>query len=466
MKIFSSIVIYLCLAFVTMLSGVEAPGTKTIVPKPCGDILLNPGKGWVLYGLADWQDPAAMAIGTIGYKRFAWSEIEPVEGQYDWKKIDDAMAGWAKAGKQFSFGVMCANSHSKDPYVTPKWVFDAGAKCRMIDMKDVSNPYAGVPGQKAVPDFYDPVFLEKLRNFLSAMGKKFDGDGRIAFIDIRSYGNWGEGHMHPFGGKGLTAEEFKHHVQMHLDSFKKTRLCISAEAKAHQSVYDWDVQQGVAARRDGICGNSDGRETARAFGYAPGVFEFFGSYTWMKEKGWWDGKGDKGHGHKLVDCVENGKPSYIGLSHGGKESLRFLEAERPLIEKLANRMGYHFVLKEAAFPEKITSGSSFTARFTWFNEGVAPVYVPCTVALALLDGSDLPVDICWLEACRPSKWMPDKPVIEETKVIFKKHVTGGYRLAVALVEGNGSDRPVIRLGIDGRTVSGWYPLEKVYVSVP
>ena len=198
MKIFSSIVIYLCLAFVTMLSGVEAPGTKTIVPKPCGDILLNPGKGWVLYGLADWQDPAAMAIGTIGYKRFAWSEIEPVEGQYDWKK----------AGKQFSFGVMCANSHSKDPYVTPKWVFDAGAKCRMIDMKDVSNPYAGVPGQKAVPDFYDPVFLEKLRNFLSAMGKKFDGDGRIAFIDIRSYGNWGEGHMHPFGGKGLTAEEF------------------------------------------------------------------------------------------------------------------------------------------------------------------------------------------------------------------------------------------------------------------
>ena len=72
----------------------------------------------------------------------------------------------------------------------------------------------------------------------------------------------------------------------------------------------------------------------------------------MKEKGWWDGKEDKaGNGYKLVDCVENGKPSYIGLSQGGKEeSLKFLAAERLLIEQLANRMGYHFVLKEARYP--------------------------------------------------------------------------------------------------------------------
>ena len=47
---------------------------------------------------------------------------------------------------------MCANSHSKTPYVTPKWVFDAGAKHRLLDMKDLPNPYAGRPGKKAVPD--------------------------------------------------------------------------------------------------------------------------------------------------------------------------------------------------------------------------------------------------------------------------------------------------------------------------
>jgi len=460
--------LYLCLgvAFSTTVFGLDVLPAKTVTPFPCNDVLLNPGKGWVLYGIADWQDPAAMAIGNIGYQRFAWSDLEPTEGHFDWRKVDNALAGWAKAGKQFSFGVMCANSHSKDPYVTPKWVFDAGAKYRLIDMKDVSNPYSGIPGQKAVPDFYDPVFLGKLKNFLLAMGKKFDGDERIAFVDIRSYGNWGEGHMHPFGGKGLTAEEFKHHVQMHLDSFKKTRLCISAEGREHVSVYDWAVQQGVAARRDGICGNSDGHETARAFGYAPGIFEFFGSYTWMKEKGWWDGKGEKGNGHKLVDCVEKGKPSYIGLSHGGKESLKFLEAERPLIEKLANRMGYHFILKEAVFPGNLVSGSGGTVRWTWSNEGVAPIYVPCVVALALLDSRDEPVDICWPEECKPATWIPGKPAIEEAKVAFCKAVPGEYRLAIGLVRSIGENKPIIQLGIKGRTINGWYPLGTVSLVKP
>ena len=446
--------------------GAAESATTTVTPKPSSELLLNPGKGWLLYGMAEWQDPKAMAVAGAAYHRFTWAELEPVEGQFNWSKVDKALEGWAKAGKQFSTGVMCANSHSKDPYVTPKWVFDAGAKYRLLDMKNLPHAYAGTPGQKAVPDFYDPVFLEKLKNFLNAMGRRYDGDPRLAFVDIRSYGNWGEGHMWPFGGKGLTADEFKHHVQLHLDAFKKTRLCISAEAKEHAAVYDWAVQQGVAARRDGICGNSDGRETAQAFGHAPGVFEFFGSYTWMKEQGWWDGRKDKnGHGYKLADCVENGKPSYIGLSHGGKESLQFLAAERPLIERLANRMGYHFVLKEAAFPAQFATDAPAAVKLTWSNEGIAPVYVPCTVALALLDARDQPVEVCWPDACRPVAWLPGTPVVEDAKAIFSKAPAGEYCLAVGLVPHIGDAKPWIKLGIEGRTADGWYPLGAVKVGV-
>lgn len=454
-----------CLGLMFSAFGLDAPATTTVAPKPINDVLLNPGKGWVLYGMAEWQEPKAMALGNIGYARFAWSDFEPAEGQFNWKKLEDALAGWDKVGRPFAFGVMCANSHSKDPYVTPKWVFDAGAKHRLIDMKTLANPYAGVPGQKAVPEFFDPVFLAKLKNFLNAMGKKFDGDPRIAFIDIRSYGNWGEGHMYPFGGKGLTPDEFKQHVQMHLDAFKKSRLCISAEGKEHAPVYDWAVQQGVAARRDGICGNSDGRETLRAFGHAPGVFEFYGAYTWMKTQGWWDGKKDKnGNGHKLADCVENGKPSYIGLSQGGKEEcLKFLADERPLIERLANRMGYHFVLKEATFPSRMALNAPATVKLTWSNEGVAPIYVPCAVALALLDAKDQPVEVSWLEACKPATWMPDKPAIEDAKATFAKARSGEYRLAVGLVQRTGDEKPWVKLGIEGHTAGGWYPLGPVRV---
>jgi hypothetical protein len=477
-------ILFSCVGLTLGAFGLDAPATTTVTPKPSNEVLLNPGKGWVLYGMAEWQDPKAMAIGNIAYHRYGWSDLEPAEGQFNWKKVEDALAGWDKAGKQFAFGVMCANSHSKDPYVTPKWVFDAGAKHRLIDMKTLANPYAGTPGQKAVPEFYDPIFLEKLKNFLNAMGKKFDGDPRIAFIDIRSYGNWGEGHMYPFGGKGLTSDEFKHHVQMHLDAFKKSRLCISAEGKEHAAVYDWAVQQGVAARRDGICGNSNGSETARAFGHAPGIFEFYGAYTWLKEQGWWDGKKDKnGNGHKLVDCVENGKPSYIGFSQGGKECLKFLEAERPLIDRLANRMGYHFVLKEATLPTRIALNAPATVKLTWSNEGVAPIYVPCSVAVALLDAKDQVVEVGQVfpgsaavptatgtvasgsgrDARGPGSWLPGKPSVEETKVTFTKAKPGEYRLAVGLVQRVGDEKPWIKLGIEGRTGGGWYPLGAVRI---
>jgi hypothetical protein len=151
-------------------AGLDASTAMTVTPRPTHEVLLNPGKGWVLYGMPEWQVPTAMVMGNIGYERFQWSDLEPVEGQFNWKKLEDALAGWDKAGKQFAFGVMCASSHSKSPYVTPKWVFDAGAKHRLIDLNTLANPYAGVPGQKAVPEFYDPVFLLKLKNFLNAMG--------------------------------------------------------------------------------------------------------------------------------------------------------------------------------------------------------------------------------------------------------------------------------------------------------
>jgi hypothetical protein len=187
---------------------------------------------------------------------------------------------------------MCLNSHTSKPdgYSTPKWVFDVGLPRRVVELKEVKLRTTGTPGVKIVPTFNDPVFLDKLADFLAAMGRRFDGDRRIAFLDVRSYGNWGEGHMHPFGGEPISPEEFRHHIQRHLDAFQKTPLCISCENQRspHVGVYDWAVKEKrCVARRDGICGNSNGSENLRAFGIAPAVFELFGPYDFLKEQEWW-----------------------------------------------------------------------------------------------------------------------------------------------------------------------------------
>lgn len=459
------------LVFLALAGGRASGDTVTVSPTPSSAVVLNPGKGWALYGDAPAHDNRLLAVSNLGYRRFEWADLEPSEGSFDWAPVESFLAGWDKLGKQAAFGVMCLSSHTRRPdgYSTPKWVFDAGSPRRIVELKEIKQQTTGTPGVKVVPTFNDPVFLEKLSTFLKAMGRRFDGERRIAFIDVRSYGNWGEGHMHPFGGEPITSEEFRHHIELHLKAFKATRLCVSCENQRspHVSVYDWAVKEkGCAARRDGICGNSDGSETLRAFGIAPAVFELFGPYEMLKEQGWWHGRdreNRKGYGHRLEDCVEIGKPSYIDLSRGGKSGLELLTAEPGLVNRLANRMGYHFLIEEVSYPGAFARSRPTTAAFRWRNAGVAPIYVPCHVAIGLLDASDRVRASCWPPEAKPKNWAPDQTVSETLTLRFPDAPPGSYQLSVGLFENRAAENPSIRLGIEGKTARGWHVLGPVQV---
>ncbi len=453
----------LCLPLVWGLAVTAAGGETVVHPTPAKGIVLNPGKGWVLYGNAEWHSERLHAVANLGYRRFEWAELEPEEGRYNWQPVDEYLESWAKRGKQAAFGVMCCNSHTRRPggYSTPKWVFDAGAAYRRIDLTKIDRPTTGTPGVKIVPDFDDPIFLEKLKHFLSAMGKRYDGDPRIAFYDVRSYGNWGEGHLWPFGGEPISGDMFRYHIQLHLDAFPHTRLCISCENKSgpHVAVYDWAVKEmHCAARRDGICGNSDGSETLRAFGVAPAVFELFAAYPYLKEVGWWygrDNSGNKNMGYKLEDCVERGKPSYIDLSRGGKTGEQLLDEEPELVRRLANRMGYHFVLETARFMPDLRIGTPIEVRITVANRGVAPIYIPCVPALALLDADGRPVAVHPVPEVDPHRWMPDETTEAVLQGRFDDVPPGRYRLAVGLLADVEAEKPAVRFAVEETTDEGW-----------
>ena len=452
----------------TAMRDARAGGDSVVIePAAIRDVLINPGKGWFAFGMPQKNAPEVVALSAAGYDRFDWSRLNPSEGTCDWRPVDEAILAWKAAGRSFSFGVMCLNSHTSAPggYATPKWVFDAGARGTVVDLAR-KGTYDGTPGPKMVPDFTDPVFLAKLRVFLAAMAARYDGHPDLAYIDIRSYGNWGENHMWPFGLPDISAADFTRHLQMHLDLFRRTVLQLSVGSHTFDATLDWALDRGIGIRRDGICGNSDGSECARALGRQMAVFEFYGGYPWLKEQGWWDGRdrtGRQGHGHRLADCVENGKPSWISMYWPG-DAKALVAAERPLVERLANRMGYHFVLARAEHPASLAPGVPSRVTLRWKNEGVAPVYVHCVVALALLDARDEPAEVAWPSGCDPRSWAPGRESHEDAEVTFAKARAGQYRLAVGLVEYVGCTAPIVRLGIAGRTAGGWYPLGRVTVA--
>ena len=354
-------------------------GIMTVTPQATDTPLVNPGKGWVAYGNASGHSKEILDYTSLGYHRYIWSKIEPKEGEYHWEIIEKDIKSWTDLGKQFAFGVVGASSHSGTFWVSPQWVFDAGAKYDTFELINPALPTAGTEGKKLVPLFADPVYMEKLKNFINAMARHFDGHPDVAFIDIRSYGNWGEGHMHPFRKHNITPEQYKEHLLIHRNAFKKTLLAMPGGNRPFVDLYPWAVDQGITIRRDGICGNSNGSETAICENRLPGIFEFYAGYPLMKELGWWDGVQDKWkRGFRPADCIETGKATWCDLSRGGKGGMQLLKDDPELVRRLTNRLGYHFVITKASWPETVsaTANKPLEISVQWENRGVASLFFP------------------------------------------------------------------------------------------
>jgi len=95
---------------------------------------------------------------------------------------------------------------------------------------------------------------------------------------------------------------------------------------------------------------------------------------------------------------------------------------------------------------------------------VAPIYIPCAVAVALLDETGQRVGTAWPEECRPGKWMPGQPAVEKARVKLPDTTPGEYRLALALTRKKNDAVPYIGLGTDLPTVDGWYVLGELEVT--
>jgi len=416
----------------------------TVKPGQARGPVLNPGKGWISYGWSNGKTKQEIDLTSVGYTRFEWSALEPSEEKFNWKNLDGFIKSWAKHGKQVAFGVMNANSHSgaKDGYVTPKWVFDDGVKDKSWEVKSGADAMTGNPGWKREPaNWHDPILMKKIGNFVKAMAARYDGHPAIAFIDIRSYSNWGE-----------TMSE--KHALLYAASFKKTRLCQSTHMRGAKSQAAWCAKRGIAVRRDGI-GGSKGEELIPAAGLVPAIFEFWGPVSYLKHRKWWR------NGKLVPEAIEIGKPTYVEIVRGSPE---FLRDHRGVIDSVTNRIGFHFVLEEAQYPKQIPKARSTSVRLSWRNGGVAPIYVPCVAQAALVDSNSRIVAVSRLKGSKPSTWVPGKSVRETAKLMFAgAHLRGRYKLAIGLFRSARDKEPTFLLGIETPMVGKWHVLGSVAV---
>jgi hypothetical protein len=129
------------------------------------------------------------------------------------------------------------------------------------------------------------------------------------------------------------------------------------------------------------------------------------------------------------------------------------------VERLSNRIGYHFHLQRAAYPGR--AGGPFAIELTVTNRGVAPVYIPCAVAFALLDDRDQRLATVWPDGIAPRQWQPGAAKSETVALDFGAVPAGSYRLACAITAKRDEPQPYIRLGTELPVVDGWYVLGRI-----
>jgi hypothetical protein len=416
------------------------------------DTFTNPGQGWMT--TRRLPDGPGRFPYSVAYFRLNWEDLEPAEGQRKWELIDEPLEAWAKRDARIALRIMTTNAHSKGYYCSPKWLFDAG--CKSYDYIEGGADIAagGARINRIEPDYGDPVYLEQHGRLIKALAERYDGNPQIEFIDIGSYGIWGEWHTkhaQPWPVR-------KQIIDMYLNGFHKTRLAsMSDDAEA----LAYALAHGTGFRRDGV--GSPWHEAnwigspkyAQVQGFAdhwkqaPVIFEWYGPYDYLLQRGW--------SFDRALDFMAANHVTFINDNVG-----RVPPDQMPKLEQMARRAGYRFVLREVSHPDSLARGETLAVNMKWSNVGVGKLYRRYSPVLYLLDAKGVIVCQQAQADIDPTSWLPGDLSVAATLRLPASLEAGQYTLGLALVD-PASEKPAIRLAIDAPQTDRLYRLTSVQV---
>ena len=108
---------------------------------------------------------------------WSWAKIETTEGKYNWMQVDQDINTWTSTGKsvilRFSTGGQANWSGSVDGSYTPSWVFDTYGVPRITETNGT-----------VFPEYWNPVYLQKLAEFVNAAAARYDNNPKVAAVEI------------------------------------------------------------------------------------------------------------------------------------------------------------------------------------------------------------------------------------------------------------------------------------------
>lgn len=442
------------LAIAFSMAGAWAEERISIQPADNGSALVNPMMGWklnfysdILANYGSKTEPSDTLDDFPGlsciYLRLPWAYIEPEEGVFDWSVVDAPAQKWVDKGLQVAFRFTVSESWMR--YATPKWVADAGAKGNNFTVGkgiDENGPFWE-------PLYDDPVFLAKHDAFLTAAAARYDGNPNVAFVDVGSFGVWGEGHTFHTTQIKYPPEVVKQHIDLYARHFKKTLLAANDDFSFQgDDIIPYAFEKGMTLRDDSILVQPPPNSYFHAdlaqavWPRLPVILEHEHYQSSLERKAW-----DR---DIFMRAIEEYHAAYICIHWFPRE---FLEKERPLIDRVNKRLGYRIQLRDASWPAAAALNERIRFESAWANAGVAPCYPGGYVAFTLKDakGGIVAVfvnegfDAATLPVAPPEQ---AQPIPVQSSHGFAPNMPAG-RFDVFVSVGRRDGTPVLALPLDG-----------------
>jgi len=326
---------------------------------------------------------------SIEFSYISLAKLMKGEEEFDWEPLEDLLKQTAGRGCQCTFRVFLEYPGRKN--AIPQFLIDNGLKVTRWKTED---------GQIITPDYEDPNLRKAMRSFVAAMGKKYDGDPRVAWLTVGMLGLWGEWHDYPkeklFASKKVQTEI----MDAYEAAFKKTKLHLRYPAGNqhynqapnaergfgyHDDSFAWATIPTGKPEDDWFFGNllnSAGPAAVDKWKSEPIGGE-------IRPETWgcvFEEPGCAPKGQEFDRCVQHTHVSWL------MDSGMFLKPQPKKLIELAKKktalMGYRLTIESATLKKEADNRS---VTVTISNRGVAPFYYPWTVETVLLDGNNSPV---------------------------------------------------------------------------
>lgn len=385
----------------------------TYTLKPFDGPLSNPHKGFTVptggawtfvpefeYGPYGSLNNRAWDLVSYGSGYQQWNKLNPAKDVYDWTELEKLLNALAEHNMTYALRVLpYTPSFIKSDFPpqeeydwTPPFVYEMGAKKIQIDLR-------GTEYHAYAPVWDDPIYLQAAKDFAKALAEKYDGDPRIEYIDVRTFGEWGEWHTSHMLGSVMPADSvLKDMLDYYASVFKKTQLVLPSNGFG--DVYTHALDLGITKRDDGFIGIPGRPDTLlRAYNAnLPTIAENIAGYrTMLTYDDLIPGGSQKWTAERWMDAITTAHLTYYVLDQDNDCGYYFYKDNKALADSMSKVIGYNFTVTQAELltvtaagtPADTTAGNAATntLNITVTNTGVAPCFFDVYLVAEFVDST-------------------------------------------------------------------------------